>query len=48
LSRDIRNTLSEAFVDALAQMAPAGYRLAAEKWLTAKPAPGSECFNGKH
>jgi len=40
LSRDIRNTLSEAFVDALAQMAPCGYQAVAEKWLTAKPAAG--------
>lgn len=40
LSRDIRNTLSEAFVDALAQMAPSGYQVAAEKWLTGKPAAG--------
>ena len=38
LSRDIRNTLSEAFVDALAQMVPSGYQAAAEKWLTLKPA----------
>ncbi len=40
LSRDIRNTLSEAFVDALAQMAPSAYQVAAAKWLAAKPAPG--------
>ena len=38
LSRDIRNTLSEAFVDALTQMAPSGYEAAAEKWLAGKPA----------
>jgi len=40
LSRDIRNTLSEAFVDALAQMAASGYQAAAEKWLAGKPAAG--------
>jgi len=40
LSRDISNTLSEAFVDALARMAPSEYQAAAEKWLTGKPAPG--------
>jgi hypothetical protein len=40
LSRDIRNTLSEAFVDALAQMTPSGYQAVAEKWLAGKPAAG--------
>ena len=39
MSRDIRNTLSEAFVDALSQMAPTAYQAAAEKWLAGKPAP---------
>jgi len=40
LSRDIRNTLSEAFVDSLVQMEPSGYQAAAEKWLAGKPAAG--------
>ena len=40
LSRDIRNSLSEAFVEALAHRTASGYQAAAEKWLTAKPAPG--------
>ena len=40
LSRDIRNTLSEAFIDALAQMAPSGYQAVAEKWLAEKLAAG--------
>ena len=34
LSRDIRNTLAEAFVDALAQKQPSGYRMVAQQWLT--------------
>ncbi len=33
LSRDIRNTLAEAFVDALAQKQPSGYRMIAQHWL---------------
>jgi len=33
LSRDIRNTLAESFVDALLQLDDAIYRLAAEQWL---------------
>jgi len=40
LARDIRNALSEAFVDALAQVQPCGYQAAAEKWLAGKLAPG--------
>jgi hypothetical protein len=40
LSRDIRNTLSEAFVDSLAEMAPTGYQTVAAKWLAGKPASG--------
>ena len=36
MSRDIRNTLSEAFADALARMEPSEYRAAAEKWLAEK------------
>jgi len=40
LSRDIRNTLSEAFVEALVQMEPSGYQAAAEKWLAEKLAAG--------
>ena len=40
LSRDIRNTFSEAFIDALAQMAPSGYQAVAEKWLAEKLAAG--------
>ena len=43
LSRDIRNTLSEAFMDALAQMEPAAYRVQAEAWLAKNPA---EIFGG--
>ena len=38
LSRDIRNTLSEAFCDALSRKEQAEYRNAAEKWLATKPA----------
>jgi len=38
LSRDIRNALSEAFVDSLAEMAPTGYQTVAAKWLAGKPA----------
>ena len=33
LSRDIRNTLSEAFVDALLQVDKSRYQSAAEQWL---------------
>jgi len=40
LSRDIRNTLSEAFVDALARKEPFKYQVVAEKWLIGKPAAG--------
>ena len=40
LSRDIRNTLSEAFVDALARRQPFEYQAAAKKWLTEKLAAG--------
>ncbi|MEX1326061.1 MAG: DUF309 domain-containing protein [Desulfobacterales bacterium] len=40
LSRDIRNTLSEAFVDSLAEMAPTGYQTVAAKWLAGKSAAG--------
>jgi len=40
LSRDIRNTLSDTFVDALARMEPSEYRAAAEKWLAEKLAAG--------
>lgn len=40
LSRDIRNTLSEAFVDALARRQPLEYQAAAKKWLTEKLAAG--------
>ena len=40
LSRDIRNTLSETFVDALARRKPSEYRAIAEKWLTEKLAAG--------
>jgi hypothetical protein len=38
LSRDIRNTLSEAFVDALARREQTAYREAAEKWRATNPA----------
>jgi len=40
LSRDIRNTLSETFADALARKEPSEYRAAAEKWLAEKLAAG--------
>lgn len=40
LSRDIRNTLSDTFADALARMEPSEYRAAAEKWLAEKLAAG--------
>ena len=43
LSRDIRNSLSEAFVDSLAQTQPYGYQTTAEKWLTGKPTAGAGC-----
>jgi hypothetical protein len=38
LSRDIRNTLSGAFINALSRKEPSDYQAAAEKWLTEKPA----------
>ena len=34
LSRDIRNTLAETFVDALLQLDKSGYQRTAEQWLT--------------
>lgn len=37
LSRDIRNTLSEAFVDAVERKKSSGYRIVAENWLAGKP-----------
>jgi len=37
LSRDIRNTLSEAFVDALSRMAPSAYRKEADIWRAKNP-----------
>ena len=37
LSRDIRNSLSEAFVDALEIQEPSGYQAVAAKWLAGKP-----------
>ena len=37
LSRDIRNTLSEAFMAALAQMKPSAYRDEADRWLAQTP-----------
>ena len=40
LSRDIRNALSKAFVDSLAEMAPSGYQTVIEKWLAGRPAAG--------
>ena len=40
MSRDIRNTLSEAFVDALTRKEPSKYQVVAEKWLIGKPAAG--------
>jgi len=40
LSRDIRNTLSDTFADALARMEPSEYRATAEKWLAEKLAAG--------
>ena len=40
LSRDIRNTLSESFADALVRKEPIEYRAAAEKWLAEKLAAG--------
>ena len=40
LSRDIRNTLSEAFVAALARKEPSKYQVVAEKWLIGKPTAG--------
>lgn len=38
IARDIRNTLSESFVEALARKDPAEYRAIAAKWLAGKPA----------
>jgi hypothetical protein len=38
-ARDIRNTLSEAFVTALAQMTPAGYLSLAQKWRAQRLSP---------
>lgn len=38
LSRDIRNTLSEAFIDALSRMEPAVYHDEADIWLSKNPA----------
>ena len=38
LSRDIRNTLSEAFVEALSQMEPSVYHDEADIWRSKKPA----------
>jgi hypothetical protein len=40
LSRDIRNTLSGAFINALSRKEPSDYQAAAEKWLAEKPAAG--------
>ena len=37
LSRDIRNTLSEAFIDALSRMEPSAYRDEADIWLAKTP-----------
>ena len=37
LSRDIRNTLSEAFIDALARMEPSAYRDEADIWRAKNP-----------
>ena len=37
LSRDIRNSLSEAFIDALARMEPSAYRAEADIWRSKKP-----------
>ncbi len=37
LSRDIRNTLSEAFMAALARMEPSAYRDEADNWLAQQP-----------
>jgi len=37
LSRDIRNSLSEAFIDALARMEPSAYRAEADIWRTKNP-----------
>ena len=40
LSRDIRNTLSEAFINSLSRGEPSDYLVAAEKWLTEKLTAG--------
>lgn len=40
LSRDIRNTLSGAFINALSRKQTSDYQAAAEKWLAEKPAAG--------
>jgi hypothetical protein len=37
LARDIRNSLSEAFVDALTRLDQSGYQAAARKWLAGNP-----------
>lgn len=37
LSRDIRNTLSEAFMTALARLEPSAYRDEADRWLASEP-----------
>ena len=37
LSRDIRNTLSEAFIDALSRMEPSAYRDEADIWRAKNP-----------
>jgi hypothetical protein len=37
LSRDIRNTISEAFIDALSRMEPSAYRHEADIWLAKTP-----------
>jgi hypothetical protein len=37
LSRDIRNSLSEAFIDALARMEPSAYRAEADIWRSKNP-----------
>ena len=44
LSRDIRNTLSETFCEALDRMEPARYRNAAKKWLATKPADAYSAY----
>ena len=44
LSRDIRNTLSEAFIDSLSKKDPSDYQAAAEKWLAEKSAAGYRTY----